>query len=82
MRILFLLATGPSQCRTNRGGGRCHPFRRSRSHLEEADHYGTPPTVTEVGFEPMTLVFERRVPNPLGCSMHIIKHIQILMFKN
>ena len=36
--------------------GRCHPFRRSRSHLEEADDTGTPSTVTEVGFERMTLV--------------------------
>ena len=28
------------------GRGRCHPFCRSRSHLEEADDTGTPPVVT------------------------------------
>ena len=38
------------------GRGRCHPFCRSRSHLEEADDTGTPPAVTEAGFERMTLV--------------------------
>ena len=32
----------------NRGGGGCHPFRRGRSHLEEADDTGTPPTMTEL----------------------------------
>ena len=30
---IFLLAPGPAQYRTNRGGDRCHPFRSSRSHL-------------------------------------------------
>ena len=33
-----------------------HPFRRSRSNLEEAGDTGTCPTVTEVGFERLTLV--------------------------
>ena len=52
----FLLASGPVQCGTNRGGGWCHPFHRSRSHLEEADDARTRPTVTEVRFKRMTLV--------------------------
>ena len=35
----------------------CHPFRRSRSHFEEADDRGTPQTVREVRFERTTLSF-------------------------
>ena len=54
--FIFFSPIGLAQCRTNRGGGRCHPFRRSLSHLEEADDTGTPPTLTEVGFERMSLV--------------------------
>ena len=54
----FALAPGPAQCKTNRDGERCHPFRRSRSHLEEADDSGTPATVTELGLEHITLVLK------------------------
>ena len=41
------LTPGPTQCRTSRGEGGSHPFRRNRSHLEEADDMGTPPSVTK-----------------------------------
>ena len=37
---------------------RCHPFCRSRSHLENPDDTETPPTVTEAGFQRMTFVLK------------------------
>ena len=45
--FFFLLAPGLLSADQPWGRGRCHPFRRSRSHLEEADDTGTPPAVTE-----------------------------------
>ena len=67
-------------------GERCDPFPRSQSHLEEADDSGTPPTVTEVGFERMTFVLKdvclthsaRAAPNPLA---HVrIGKVEYLIF--
>ena len=54
--FFFLLAPGLLSAGPTMGEGGYHPFRRSRSHLEEADDTGTPPAVTEAGFERMTLV--------------------------
>ena len=60
-----MLSAGPTV-----GRGRCHSFRRSRSHLE-ADDTWAPPTVTEARFESTRFErVERHALNPLdhGCS--------------
>ena len=54
------------------GRGRCHPFCRSRSHLEEADDTGTPPAVTEAGFERMILVLREMCLTHLTTTAHRI----------
>ena len=50
--LRFLLACGGlALYKAIHVGGRCHPFGRSWSQLEEADDAGTPSTVTDVSFE-------------------------------
>ena len=65
--IAVFYCPGPTQCSSKWG-------RRSRSHLEEADDTGTPPTVAGVGFERNNLMLRDTCLNPLGhgCSLPLI----------